>query len=149
MEFFQFHPSGLIPSGILITEGAQSGGRVLLNKDGERFMERYAPGKLELASRDVVSRAMMTEIEEGRGFKDEKGQVRTSTSTSPEIGAEKMKERLGGIREIAMKFRAIDPVEEPASGEARLPLHDGRASTSTSTAPRRSRGSGQRARRRA
>jgi len=71
MEFVQFHPSGLIPSGILITEGARADGGVLLNKDGERFMGKYAPEKLELASRDVVSRAMVTEIEQGRGFRDE------------------------------------------------------------------------------
>ncbi len=113
MEFFQFHPSGLIPSGILITEGARAEGGVLLNKDGERFMKRYAPEKLELASRDVVSRAMITEIDEGRGFRDGRAGCEYLHLDLTQIGAEKVKERLGGIREIAMKFRAIDPVEAP------------------------------------
>ncbi len=112
MEFFQFHPSGLIPSGILITEAARAEGGILLNRDGERFMKRYAPAKLELASRDVVSRAMMTEMEADRGFVDEKGQPYLNLDLTV-IGAEKIKERLGGIREICMKFRGIDPVEKP------------------------------------
>jgi succinate dehydrogenase / fumarate reductase flavoprotein subunit len=113
MEFVQFHPSGLIPSGILITEGARADGGVLLNKDGERFMGKYAPEKLELASRDVVSRAIMTEIEEGRGLKDEKSGYDYVQLDLTKVGAEKVKARLAGIREIAMKFRGIDPVEEP------------------------------------
>jgi succinate dehydrogenase / fumarate reductase flavoprotein subunit len=113
MEFIQFHPSGLIPSGILITEAVRGEGGVLLNKDGDRFMKRYAPEKLELASRDVVSRAMMTEIEEGRGMKDDtSGLDYLHLDLSP-IGAEKIKTRLSGIREIAIKFRGIDPVEKP------------------------------------
>jgi succinate dehydrogenase / fumarate reductase flavoprotein subunit len=113
MEFIQFHPSGLIPSGILITEAVRGEGGVLLNKDGERFMKKYAPEKLELASRDVVSRAMITEIEEGRGFKDATtGLDYINLNLSP-IGADKIKRRLSGIREIAIKFRGIDPVEEP------------------------------------
>ena len=113
MEFVQFHPSGLIPSGILITEAVRGEGGVLLNKDGERFMKKYAPNKLDLASRDVVSRGMMTEIEEGRGFKDEaSGLDYLHLDLSP-IGAEKIKERLAQIREIAIKFRGIDPVEKP------------------------------------
>jgi succinate dehydrogenase / fumarate reductase flavoprotein subunit len=113
MEFIQFHPSGLIPSGILITEAVRGEGGVLVNKDGERFMKKYAPNKLDLASRDVVSRAMMTEIEEGRGFKDEAtGLDYLHLDLSP-IGAEKIKSRLSQIREIAIKFRGIDPVEKP------------------------------------
>ncbi|MDG6909742.1 MAG: succinate dehydrogenase/fumarate reductase flavoprotein subunit [Nitrososphaerota archaeon] len=113
MEFIQFHPSGLIPSGILITEAVRGEGGVLLNKDGERFMKKYAPNKLDLASRDVVSRGMMTEIEEGRGFKDEaSGLDYLHLDLSP-IGGEKIKERLSQIREIAIKFRGIDPVEQP------------------------------------
>jgi len=113
MEFIQFHPSGLIPSGILITEAARGEGGVLVNKDGERFMKKYAPQKLDLASRDVVSRAMMTEIEEGRGMKDEaSGLDYLHLDLSP-IGAEKIKSRLSQIREIAIKFRGIDPVEKP------------------------------------
>ncbi len=113
MEFIQFHPSGLIPSGILITEAVRGEGGVLVNKDGERFMKKYAPEKLDLASRDVVSRAMMTEIEEGRGMKDEaSGLDYLHLDLSP-IGAEKIKTRLSQIREIAIKFRGIDPVEKP------------------------------------
>jgi len=113
MEFIQFHPSGLIPSGILITEAVRGEGGILVNKDGERFMKKYAPNKLDLASRDVVSRAMMTEIEEGRGFKDEaSGLDYLHLDLSP-IGAEKIKSRLSQIREIAIKFRGIDPVEKP------------------------------------
>jgi succinate dehydrogenase / fumarate reductase, flavoprotein subunit len=113
MEFVQFHPSGLIPSGILITEGARADGGVLLNKDGERFMGKYAPEKLELASRDVVSRAIMTEIEAGRGLRDDRSGYDYVQLDLTKIGAEKVKARLAGIREIAMKFRGIDPVEKP------------------------------------
>jgi succinate dehydrogenase flavoprotein subunit len=113
MEFIQFHPSGLIPSGILITEAARGEGGILLNKDGERFMKRYAPEKLELASRDVVSRAIMTEIEEGRGFKDEASGLDYIHLDLTKLGAEKIKVRLSGIREIAMKFKGIDPIEKP------------------------------------
>jgi succinate dehydrogenase / fumarate reductase flavoprotein subunit len=113
MEFIQFHPSGLIPSGILITEAVRGEGGVLVNKDGERFMKKYAPQKLDLASRDVVSRAMMTEIEEGMGMKDgATGLDYLHLDFSP-IGAEKIKTRLSQIREIAIKFRGIDPVEKP------------------------------------
>jgi succinate dehydrogenase / fumarate reductase flavoprotein subunit len=113
MEFVQFHPTGLIPSGILITEGARGDGAVLLNKQGERFMKRYAPEKLDLASRDVVSRAIMTEIKEGRGFRDEvSGMDHVLLDLRP-IGAEKVKSNLSGIREIAIKFKGIDPIDEP------------------------------------
>ncbi len=113
MEFVQFHPSGLIPSGILITEGARADGGVLLNRDGERFMGKYAPEKLELASRDVVSRAIVTEVDEGRGFRDERSGYDYVQLDLTRIGAEKVKSRLAGIREIAMKFRGLDPIEEP------------------------------------
>jgi len=113
MEFIQFHPSGLIPSGILITEAVRGEGGVLLNKDGERFMKKYAPNKLDLASRDVVSRGMMTEIEEGRGFKDESSGLDYLHLDLSPIGGQKIKERLSQIREIAIKFRGIDPVEKP------------------------------------
>ncbi len=113
MEFVQFHPSGLIPSGILITEAARGEGGILLNKDGERFMKKYASEKLELASRDVVSRAIITEIEEGRGFKDQASGYDYISLDLTGIGPEKIKGRLSGIREIAMKFRGIDPVEKP------------------------------------
>lgn len=113
MEFVQFHPTGLIPSGILITEGARGDGAVLINKDGERFMKRYAPQKLDLASRDVVSRAIMTEIQEGRGLKDSVSGMNYVLLDLRHLGAEKINERLSGIREIALKFKGIDPINEP------------------------------------
>ncbi len=113
MEFVQFHPTGLIPSGILITEGARGDGAVLINNKGERFMKKYAPEKLDLASRDVVSRAMITEIQEGRGLKDPASGMEHLLLDLRHLGAEKIKERLSGIREIAIKFKGIDPVDEP------------------------------------
>ena len=113
MEFVQFHPTGLIPSGVLITEGARGDGAVLLNNKGERFMKKYAPEKLDLASRDVVSRAIITEIEEGRGLKDAASGMEYLLLDLRHLGAEKIKERLSAIREIAIKFKGIDPIEEP------------------------------------
>ncbi len=113
MEFVQFHPTGLIPSGVLITEGARGDGAVLINNKGERFMKKYAPEKLDLASRDVVSRALITEIEEGRGFTDPTSGMEHLMLDLRHLGAEKIKERLSGIREIAIKFKGIDPINEP------------------------------------
>jgi succinate dehydrogenase / fumarate reductase, flavoprotein subunit len=113
MEFVQFHPTGLVPSGILITEAARAEGGRLLNKDGEEFMRRYAPEKLELASRDVISRAMVTEVEEGRGLKRGSAGGDYLHLDLTRVGAAKVKERLAGIREISMKFGGIDPVEAP------------------------------------
>ena len=111
MEFVQFHPTGILPSGILITEGARGEGGYLLNSEGERFMKRYAPSKMELAPRDIVSRSIMTEIQEGRGFKHETG-VDCMKLDLRHIGDEKIKEKLGGIREISIKFSGIDPAKE-------------------------------------
>ena len=111
MEFFQFHPTGLLPSGILITEGARGEGGYLLNNKNERFMERYAPEKMELAPRDIVSRAMMTEINEGRGFKGPYGEYLLLDLRH--LGEEKINERLPLIREASIKFGGVDPVEEP------------------------------------
>ncbi|HXY82631.1 MAG TPA: succinate dehydrogenase/fumarate reductase flavoprotein subunit [Candidatus Saccharimonadales bacterium] len=113
MEFVQFHPTGLIPSGVLITEGARGDGAVLINSKGERFMKKYAPEKLDLASRDVVSRAIITEIQEGRGLHDPISDMDYVLIDLRHLGAERIKERLSGIREIAIKFRGIDPVNEP------------------------------------
>ena len=111
MEFVQFHPTGILPSGILITEGARGEGGYLLNNKGERFMKNYAAKKMELAPRDIVSRAMMTEMNEGRGYKHETG-VDCLKLDLRHIGDEKIKEKLGGIREISIKFSGIDPADE-------------------------------------
>jgi len=107
MEFMQFHPTTLSPSGVLVTEGARGEGGILLNKDGERFMSKYAPNKLELASRDVVSRSEATEIMEGRGID---GCVMLDLR---HLGKEKIMERLPQIRELAMAFAGVDPIEAP------------------------------------
>jgi succinate dehydrogenase / fumarate reductase flavoprotein subunit len=107
MEFMQFHPTTLYPSGILLTEGIRGEGGYLLNKDGERFMKRYAPNALELASRDVVSRSEQTEIDEGRGVN---GSVMLDMR---HIGAERIIERLPGSRELAMTFAGVDPIYDP------------------------------------
>ncbi len=111
MEFVQFHPTGILPSGILITEGARGEGAYLLNNQNERFMKKYAPSKMELAPRDIVCRSMMIEINEGRGFKHETG-VDCMKLDLRHIGDETIKEKLGGIREISIKFSGIDPADE-------------------------------------
>ena len=110
MEFWQFHPTGVAGAGVLITEGVRGEGGYLLNKNGERFMERYAPTMKDLASRDVVSRAMATEIKEGRGLGEHGDHVLLKLD---HLGLETIDKRLPGIREIAMKFANVDPVKEP------------------------------------
>ena len=112
MEFMQFHPTGIIPSGILITEGARGEGGYLLNNKGERFMERYAPERKELAPRDLVSRAEMTEILEGRGFEGPNGLDYVHLDLR-HLGRDRINERLGLVREVAIKFAGVDPIEEP------------------------------------
>jgi len=108
MEFVQFHPTTLYPSGILITEAARGEGGYLVNAQGERFMDKYAPKQMELAPRDIVARAIQTEIDEGRGFED--AYVHLDLK---HLGTEKIMERLPGIREISMFFAGVDPIEAP------------------------------------
>ncbi len=110
MEFWQFHPTGVAGAGVLITEGVRGEGGYLLNKNGERFMERYAPTMKDLASRDVVSRAMATEIKEGRGLGEHGEHVLLKLD---HLGLETIEKRLPGIREIAIKFANVDPVKQP------------------------------------
>jgi len=107
MEMMQFHPTTLSPSGVLITEGCRGEGAYLLNSEGERFLKNYAPNAMELASRDVISRAEQIEIDEGRGVD---GNVLLDLR---HLGAEKIIERLHGTRELSMVFAGVDPIYEP------------------------------------
>ena len=110
MEFWQFHPTGVAGAGVLITEGVRGEGGILRNSSGERFMERYAPNLKDLASRDVVSRSMVTEINEGRGCGPDKDHVMLDiTHLSPDT----IMKRLPGIREIAIQFAGVDPIKAP------------------------------------
>ncbi len=125
MEFMQFHPTTLYPSGILLTEGIRGEGGFLLNKDGERFMKRYAPNALELASRDVVSRSEQTEIDEGRGIH---GSVMLDMR---HLGAERIIERLPGSRELAMTYAGVDPIYDPVPVRPGAHYHMGGVETDT------------------
>jgi succinate dehydrogenase / fumarate reductase flavoprotein subunit len=108
MEFVQFHPSSLYGTNILITEGARGEGGHLINAKGERFMERYAPKLMELGPRDIVTRGIQTEIDEGRGF--DGGYVHLDLR---HLGKEKIVDLLPGIRQISMDFAGVDPIEKP------------------------------------
>ncbi len=107
MEMMQFHPTTLAPTGVLITEGCRGEGAYLLNSEGERFLKDYAPNAMELASRDVISRAEQTEIDEGRGID---GNVLLDLR---HIGAERILDALHGTRELSMTFAGIDPIYDP------------------------------------
>jgi succinate dehydrogenase / fumarate reductase flavoprotein subunit len=110
MEMWQFHPTGVAGAGVLITEGVRGEGGILLNCNGERFMERYAPNLKDLASRDVVSRSMDQEIKEGRGCGPDKDHVLLKLD---HLGPEVILKRLPSIREISIKFANADPIKEP------------------------------------
>ncbi len=111
MEFVQFHPTGLVPPGVLITEGSRGEGGYLINVEGERFMKQYAPEKMELAPRDIIARAETTEILEGRGLEGPYGSYIALDLTH--LGEEKINERLPLIRDVAIKLGGVDPVKEP------------------------------------
>ncbi len=110
MEFVQFHPTGVAGLGMLISEAARGEGGYLINKDGERFMERYAPHALDLASRDVVSRAIATEVREGRGCGENADHVLLQLH---HLDSDIVVNRLPGIRELSLRFAAVDPVDTP------------------------------------
>ena len=110
MEFWQFHPTGVYGVGVLISEAVRGEGGFMINKNGERFMEHYAPHAKDLASRDVVSRALTMEIKEGRGCGEEKDHLLLKLD---HLGAETIKTRLPSIRELAIKFAHVDPINEP------------------------------------
>ena len=110
IEMWQFHPTGIAGAGTLVTEGCRGEGGNLINKDGERFMERYAPTAKDLAGRDVVARSMVIEILEGRGFGPEGDHVKLKLD---HLGADVLNSRLPGILELSRTFAHVDPVKEP------------------------------------
>jgi len=112
MEMWQFHPTGIAGAGTLVTEGCRGEGGYLINKDGERFMERYAPHAKDLASRDVVARSIALEIRAGRGFESAYS-VPFVKLKLDHLGADLIKSRLPGIRELSIEFAGVDPIVEP------------------------------------
>jgi succinate dehydrogenase / fumarate reductase flavoprotein subunit len=112
MEFLQFHPTGLMPSGILITEASRGEGGHLLNSEDKRFLENYAPKMMELAPRDIISRAIVTEIQQGRGIKGPEG-IPCIKLDLRHLGSDRINSKIPFVRELSMKFLGIDPVNEP------------------------------------
>ena len=112
MEMWQFHPTGIAAAGTLVTEGCRGEGGFLINKDGERFMERYAPHVKDLASRDVVARSIALEIRAGRGFVEPYGVPHVKLKLD-HLGADVIMSRLPGIRELSMEFADVDPIKDP------------------------------------
>jgi succinate dehydrogenase / fumarate reductase flavoprotein subunit len=108
LEFVQFHPTSLLGKNILITEGARGEGGYLVNNKGRRFMEDYAPRSMELSPRDIVARAIQTEIDKGNGYESQYVHLDIR-----HLGAEKIKKRLPGIREICINFAGLDPIDTP------------------------------------
>jgi succinate dehydrogenase / fumarate reductase flavoprotein subunit len=113
MEFFQFHPTGILGMGILITEGVRGEGGILRNRSGERFMERYAPKLLDLAPRDMTSRAIMTEIRDGKGIKGDKSIYDYVFLDATHLGKEVIEVKLPEIAEFSRTYLGIDPIEKP------------------------------------
>lgn len=111
MEFVQFHPTGLVRTGILITEAARGEGGYLVNKNGERFLKNYLPTKMELGPRDIISRAIMSEIQAGRGIETQDGAC--VHLDLRHLGEKLIDERLPLVREISQDYQGVDPVEEP------------------------------------
>ena len=110
MEMWQFHPTGIYGAGTLVTEGCRGEGGYLINKDGERFMERYAPNAKDLAGRDVVARSMVMEILEGRGCGPDGDHVYLKLD---HLGQDVLHSRLPGICELSQTFAHVDPVYDP------------------------------------
>ncbi len=113
MEFFQFHPTGIRGMGILITEGVRGEGGILLNRDGSRFMEKYAPSMMDLAPRDMVSRAIMTEIAEGRGIKGDKKIDDWVHLDASHLGRETVEAKIPDIADFCRTYLGVDPAVEP------------------------------------
>ena len=138
MEMIQYHPTTLVENGFLITEGARGEGAHLLNAEGERFMEKYAPNKMELASRDVVSRAEQTEINEGRGVGPDGVGIYLDITVVPK---KRTLEALREIVNIGKDFAGVDITARADPASARASTTSWAASRPTSTARRRSRAS--------